>query len=60
MPREFLQVLGRRGEKELVLRTTRPAKSQTPKPEYPLEVGKNHLDFLALTPGLFELRRANQ
>ena len=60
MPCEFLQVLGRGSKKEFVLRTTRPAKSQTPKPEYPLEMGKNHLDFLALTPGLLERRRANQ
>ena len=60
MPCEFLQVLGRGSKKELVLCTARPAKPQTPEPEYPLEVSKNHLDFLALTPGLFELRRANQ
>ena len=60
MPREFLQVLGRGSKKELVLGTPRTAKPQTPKPEDPLEMGKYHLDFLALTLGLLELRRANQ
>ena len=60
MPREFLQVLGRGSKKELVLCRARAAKPQAPKPEDPLEMGKNHLDFLALTPGLLELRCANQ
>jgi len=56
---QFDQVLSGCGEEELVLGTAWSAQPQTSHPKYPLEMGKSHLDFLALTPGLFELRRAN-
>ena len=57
---QFHQVLSGSGEQELVLCTAWSAQPQTPKSEDPLEMRKSHLNFLTLTPGLFELRRAGQ
>ena len=57
---QFDQVLSRCGEQELVLRTARSTEPQAAKSEDPLEMGKGHLDFLAVSPGLFECRCAGQ
>ena len=42
------EVLHRRYQQELIVRTLEPPESQSVKPKVPLHVGKHHFDFLAL------------
>src|SRR6476660_6698320 len=51
---EAPQVLRDRGERELVLCAAGPAQAEPAESEDALEVGKQHLDALAVTAGLLE------
>jgi hypothetical protein len=52
--------LSDRKERELVLRTARPAQPQTTEPEDALEMGKHHLDTLSVAAALFERHCAGE
>ena len=54
------QVLRGGGQQELIPCATRATQSQTRQPQDALEVGKQHLDLLAVVTGALEGRRAGQ
>lgn len=60
MVRQCFEVLHDCGEVELVARPRQPSQSHTLKAMMGLEVGKPHLDFLALVARFVELRRTHQ
>ncbi len=50
---EAAEVLGDCRERELELRACRSSQSQATEPQDALQVCEQHLDLLAITPGLF-------